>query len=239
MKKTICLILALVLAATFLTGCGGNNKAVVNGEIKAGNIVTFGSYEQDNDASNGAEPIEWIVIDVFNGAAQLISKYVLDGVAYGEANADADDYLIPVTWETSLMRAWLNGEFLNTAFTASEQVAIRMSHNLTKDNDEYGTSGGNDTDDKIYLLSAGDAERVFPEKEDRKCVPTAYALAKGIYTKTEEKDGKATCGWFLRTPGAGPIVAAYVLRDGSIDISGAFVTWKDVGVRPVLWVNID
>ena len=90
-----------------------------------------------------------------------------------------------------------------------------MSHNLTKDNDEYGTSGGNDTDDKIYLLSAGDAERVFPEKEDRKCV------------------------WLLRTPGAGPIVAAYVLRDGSIDISGAFVTWKDVGVRPVLWVNID
>ena len=28
-----------------------------------GNIVTFGHYEQDNDAGNGAEKIEWIVLD--------------------------------------------------------------------------------------------------------------------------------------------------------------------------------
>ena len=28
-----------------------------------GDIVTFGAYEQDNDASNGKEPIEWIVLE--------------------------------------------------------------------------------------------------------------------------------------------------------------------------------
>ena len=264
MKKTISLILALILAVALLAGCGkpantntpdsGNNqggsgsgknsdssgtaKAAIKGEIAVGNTVTFGKYEQDNDTSNGAEPIEWIVLDIDNGKAFLISKYVLDGVAYGAADSDDDGYLIPVTWETSLLRAWLNGEFLSAAFTASEQASIITSHVLTFDNKEYGTSGGNDTDDKLYILGISDCEKFFPKNEDRKCIPTDYALANGIYTSTEEKDGKATCGWFLRTPGIGPIVTSYVLKDGSIDNSGGFVTWKDVGVRPVMWVNV-
>ena len=31
-------------------------------EWAAGDTVVFGSYEQDNDLTNGQEPLEWIVL---------------------------------------------------------------------------------------------------------------------------------------------------------------------------------
>lgn len=46
-----------------------------------GSYVKFGSYEQDNDLSNGKEKIEWLVLDLQANEALLISKY---GGFYGE-----------------------------------------------------------------------------------------------------------------------------------------------------------
>ena len=40
--------------------------------------ITVGHYEQDADPSNGAEPIEWIVLENSGKTAMLISKYGLD-----------------------------------------------------------------------------------------------------------------------------------------------------------------
>ena len=72
MKKLIIAILILfmlyaVAAAEELT----RNTT----DISVGDIITFGHYEQDNNLDNGAEPIEWIVLDVQDGKALLLSKY--------------------------------------------------------------------------------------------------------------------------------------------------------------------
>ncbi len=46
--------------------------------VEVGDVIYFGSYEQDNNLSNGKEEIEWIVLAKENRKALLISKYALD-----------------------------------------------------------------------------------------------------------------------------------------------------------------
>ena len=83
--------------------------------VRVGDIVKFGSYEQDKFC--GADPIEWRVLAVENGRALLLSKYALEAKPYH--NTDID-----ITWEESDLRAWLNGTFYDIAFSSSERVSL-------------------------------------------------------------------------------------------------------------------
>ena len=44
-------------------------------DVQVGDIIEFGSYEQDNDSSNGSEPIKWRVLEVSDGSALVVSEY--------------------------------------------------------------------------------------------------------------------------------------------------------------------
>lgn len=55
-------VIAVVMVIVFGTG-----KVKVNftkADVVKDHVITFGAYEQDNDLTNGKEPIEWIVLDV-------------------------------------------------------------------------------------------------------------------------------------------------------------------------------
>ncbi len=111
------------------------------GEENVGSIITFGAYEQDNDLTNGKEPIEWIVLDVDKktNRALVISRYGLDARAYHSGDWDTQ---YP-TWEKSEIREWLNNDFLSAAFTAEEQKGIVIQRISTPV--FYGNIGGVDT----------------------------------------------------------------------------------------------
>ena len=51
-------------------------------DAEVGDHVSFGTYEQDSDDSNGPEEIEWIVLKVEPDRVLLISKYALDRKTY-------------------------------------------------------------------------------------------------------------------------------------------------------------
>lgn len=82
---------------------------------KVGHYVSFGKYEQDNNTSNGKEKIEWLVLEVKDGKALVISKYALDCKPYNTSSTN-------VTWETCSLRNWLNNDFINSAFSATEKL---------------------------------------------------------------------------------------------------------------------
>ena len=86
-------------------------------------IVKFGHYEQDGNKSNGAEEIEWLVLDNNGREATLISKYCLDTKQFN------DEY-IEVTWETCTLRTWLNNDFLENAFSTIEQESGIKLHGI-------------------------------------------------------------------------------------------------------------
>lgn len=164
---------------------------------KVGDIVYFGTYEQDNDTSNGKENIEWRVLAKENSRVLVISDKALDCQPYNSS------YTEEVTWENCSLRKWLNGTFLNKAFSPEEQAQIQNTTVSADNNPQYSTNPGNATTDKVFLLSINEVEKYFNSDEARKCAPTAYAKAQGASTSDTFKtpSGAATCWWWLRSPG--------------------------------------
>ena len=200
-------------------------------DVTVGSTILFGTYEQDNDQSNGAEEIEWIVLDVQDGKALLLSRYGLEAKPYSTESKNA-------TWETCTLRAWLNGPFLNTAFTDEEQARLRTVTVTADENPEYDTDPGGDTQDKVYLLSIDEAERCFASDDERKCYPTEKALTYHAWLLNEDCGGSGECHWWLRSPGDYPGRAALVSDDGSVLPDGWHVSSQDPAVRPVIMLQL-
>lgn len=199
-----------------------------------GDTVLFGSYEQ----GEGVQEIEWTVLDKQDGKLFLISKYALDMRSYHDKSSD-------ITWENCTMRGWLNGEFFNTAFNQVEQKCIVTSKVKNEDNPEHGTEGGNDTEDKIFLLSIGEVLQYFdpnPMKMDSgRCARlTEYAKEQGGYSAAES--GYVGNGrWWLRSPGTRSDSAAIVSDLGYISNTGYDVGSVGYGcvVRPAFWLDLE
>lgn len=200
---------------------------------KVGDIVYFGTYEQDNDTTNGKEDIEWLVLAKENNRILVVSDKALDCKPYNQSR----DY---VTWETCSLRNWLNNDFINAAFTAEERAKIPTVTVSADKNPEYNTNPGNATKDKVFLLSIVEAEKYFTSDEARMCVPTEYAISNGAYTSgSYTKGGKATCWWWLRSPGCNRNYAARVNLFGSVIGFGDIVDYDSDAVRPAMWITID
>lgn len=198
-----------------------------------GSRVYFGHYEQDKNLLNGNEPILWRVLEVGEDNLLLLSEYGLICKNY-------NDTFTNVTWETSTLRTWLNGTFLDTAFTNKEKEAIQDTQVVNKDSKTYKTSGGKDTIDKVFLLSYDEVQNnaygfqsgISNKSKSRQMRLTESALEEGYVNK----DNGNTC-WWLRSPGITNQYAAYVFTVGSITES-YFVGRRNDAARPVIRVKL-
>ena len=196
-----------------------------------GSIVSFGHFEQDNDLSNGPEPIQWIVLDKIDGQLLLLSASCLKGMAYNTAA------FTPVTWETSSLRAWLNEDFFSSAFTEEEKALILTVSNENPDHTIVETPGGRDTRDRVFVLCERDTVIYLNDPVDQEAVgkapTTEYAKANGLQT---DEEGNAS--WWLRSPGMYEYIAQFVDQNGEPYTNGASTDIDYLcGVRPVLWLN--
>ncbi len=206
--------IAALLALFMLTGAA-------TAEIKAGDTVTFGSYEQDNDQTNGKEPIEWVVMEVEGGDAMLLSRYVLDILAYNDGN-------MKTSWKNSSLRRWLNSTFYDEAFTAEEKEQLIIKELETKYDE--GT-----TADPVTLMTCPDALRIFENHKARQGVGTPYAKAKGLY---QSKKYKGFTHWWTRNPSWESYnKASYVAASGGTMKCGAPLTNKNFGIRPLIYLK--
>ena len=195
---------------------------------KVGDYVFFGAYEQDNNTSTGKEDIEWLVLEVKDGKALVISKYALDCQQYNTSST-------AVTWETCTLRKWLNSNFLGSAFTAEEKAMIPTVTVSADKNPEYSTNPGNATQDQVFLLSITEANKYFSSDSARQCKPTEYAVAGGAYVNSSN----GNCWWWLRSPGLDRNYAAYVDIGADVDVYGDYVYNVFYAVRPALWINLN
>lgn len=168
------------------------------------------------------EPIKWRVIKCENGEALLLSDIVLDKQKYNKR-------LKKVTWEKSTLRKWLNKKFMNRAFSSSEQEAIRTTKVINEDNYYYKTDGGNDTLDKIYLLSLSETDE---EKEYGFTDSYGMTIKYSNYADLDDYQY-----WWLRTPGEKNISAAAVDMFGKA-YGGGGESDMELGIRPVLHLNL-
>lgn len=197
-------------------------------DIVPGNTITFGQYEQDNNFSNGTEPIDWLVLDVKeDGQVLVISKMALDCQPYHASKT-------AVTWESSTLRQWLNGVFYNTAFDADERAQIELTEVTAEPNPYYNTTAGSNTNDKLFLLSLDEVSEYLPYDSARICNATQYAIKQGAYVNP------TTGGswWWLRSPGISSYDAASINSDGSIDYDDGSVDSAKGTVRPAMWIRL-
>ena len=231
-------------------------------DFKKGDTLTFGKYYQDNSAEK--KPIKWTVLDYSDDKVLLLSKYVIDAKPYNSS-------LVNTTWERCSLRTWLNGEFATKAFSSQEKnliVTTRISTPSFKHPFRVGgggltsnpniVPGGNDVNDKIFLLSFEEAKKYFKQNTELKdlakavvpwasdtiindvagvypelkCTPTDFAKSKNVYGS--DKDG---AWWWFRSPGNTSQMATSTMGSIILYHPGTEVNDATLGVRPALWVK--
>lgn len=157
MKKQFCFLTLLLLS--LLVICA-------QAEIAAGDMITFGSWHQDSNARDSS-PIQWRVLEVQDDKALLISDKALESRPF-------DLYRVDATWDICTLRAWMNTELLNEAFTSDQQKAILVT---TLDNGAQCPP----TEDKLFLLNYSEVARYLSE-EELIARYTQYAACKDGYS---------------------------------------------------------
>lgn len=201
-------VVALVLIAIFVVVPAFNKNSFKGAQV--GDVVKFGSYEQDGNILNGKEPIEWRVLEVEGDRAYVVSEKALDVHAFNEDVDDGND------WNSSDLKAWLEEDFASQAFTGDEMSEI---------------------DGAPTLLSVDEANEYFNSDVYRMCMSTQQALNNGALA---EEGGiyDGTCCWLLRSSGGESYRVAYVDMVGSVNSDGCCVDRSDAAVRPALWINL-
>ena len=248
MKKhfAIAILLILVFAVSISTVLA--ETPITQPFDTIGGIVTFGRYEQDGNEENGPEEIEWIVLDVKDGKSLLISRYALDTVPYHTDN-------INITWEKCFLRSWLNSDFLQTAFSDTEQRLIleaevdnSQKQGFKRWNNWKKTKGGKNTKDRIFLLSYREANQYLgvtwhgEENRSGMAEMTEFVRQKTAdnpYYRDvlEDNPEYGFCDWWLRSPGYLQNLVAQVARLGVL-IAGNPAS-EDVAIRPALWLDLN
>ena len=184
---------------------------------ETGDIIVGGTYEQDNNLQNGAETIEWIVLERDGSKALIISRYCIEWLPFNQT-------FTHITWKNSTIRKWLNETFLNEAFTAEEKSSIIDTQLSNPDDPDDKNSQGNTTD-KVFFLSLNEADKYFRNDLARITNGTDYACSKGE---------SASWYWWLRSAGSSEYVA-YV-SEGEIGYYEEID--RNMGIRPALWLEI-
>lgn len=159
----------------------------------------------------------WYVLDRKEDKVLLLSEGLLGFRPYH----DEDE---PVTWESSSLRRYLNGEFLSS-LPETEKARVLETQVVNRSNPKYAIRGGEDTLDKVFLLSLEEAE--------------LYLSGFGNLLTATDAEGRAHW-WHLRSPGEAENVAAGVTAGGMIDYHGVSEAINTAmgGLRPALWVRV-
>lgn len=200
--------------------------------------IYFGRYYQSS--SEKKEKIKWRVLSVSGKKALVLADQVLDCKPYHDSSIYA---LGKLNWEDCFLRKWLNSEFIKSAFTAKERKYIQKKKIINENNLYYGTSGGNNTVDKIFLLSQTEIGNTLYgfsyaydlDSKARQCKATKYAIKNNCYV-----DEYGRCDWWLRTPGQVWQCnnAMRVEQYGGYSFDGYAAFGRSIGVRPALVIDL-
>lgn len=174
------------------------------------------------------EPLQWRVLSNTNDELLVIADKILDSKAYNDIDAG-------VTWETCTIRNWLNNDFYNTAFNPTEQAWIITSTVVNSNNPVNGTVGGNNTSDKLFLLSFSEVTNTaydFITDTSRRAQGTDFSKSNGLYINS------GNSYWWLRSPGGSPSSAGFVHSAGGVYYNIGSVSNTFIGARPAFKINL-
>ncbi|MGN1083508.1 MAG: DUF6273 domain-containing protein [Lachnospiraceae bacterium] len=212
-------------------------------EVKVGDVVVFGEYCHHNNIYGvyyDNNPLKWLVLEQREGKILLISLQsvtILSFVSNEEYLEQKDNGF---TWENSAIRECLNQYLLYSMFQQDELSCISETVVQTADNPIYGTDGGEDTIDYLFLLSIEEAQKYFSSDSERRTqiVPDVELPQYDLMPYQHYLNTTDYYDWWLRSPGKEPDMAACVGRFGEIMMEGQWVDTEAVSIRPAMWVDL-
>ena len=186
-----------------------------------GDTVEWGHIDMVS-STPGKEHITWIVLEKNNHSVLLISEFGLAGSYYHQHHTD-------ISWEDSDLRSLINSDEALKAFSKYE-----LSDMLTIE------------DDLVSLLTAREAEELFPSDQERELLITPLAMAQGTNINDMSKhhewdmtDVKTSWWWLRGDTGYTGLTAPIVTVDGVISPDEKYVNKPGGAIRPVIRVKID
>ena len=203
--------------------------------MQAGDKLSFGCYD-------------WRVLDRQNNAVLIITECIIGQRAY-------HDEFGAITWADCELRKYLNGEFYEK-FNKTDRAKIISVTNKNLDNHWYGSKGGEDTQDCIFLLSIEDAACKYFGDSSALLYNPGKNQKYWFQRKDKNNSRREAClngygwWWWLRSPGRANNTAVYIWCNGNIGIqgNGTFKYSSNTihpltgdnsgGVRPALWLKL-
>ena len=185
-----------------------------------GDIIQFGGHD-------------WRVLEVQDNKALIISDKILELLPYNVAYTD-------VTWETCKLRQYLNNDFYNSFYSADRSRVVEATI-INDDNQWFGTRGGKDTTDRVFLLSLEELVKYFGDSGQLANYPgkIQYLHDKYNISRIAYNAAGVAWRWWLRSPGYGKHNPTYVFDDGRVNVYGYPATDDKCGVRPALWLKLE
>ena len=238
------LVLAVVLILVIVKPFAKSPVA----NVHVGDIIHLG--EVSFDAYWGGQfkdDIAWRVLAIEDGRVLVIAEDIIDLRPYNEKYED-------ITWEQSTIRQWLNTDFYNGLPEKVKQY-VATTLLINTDNSYYGTPGGNNTTDKVFLLSIYEAEWYFRSCATRQAginlTPETIRWYNGEWGGDIEQIVREYGGWWwwLRSPdyfasGAANVVCLdgeiidFDFGDRGVFVDDNFVDNDLVGIRPAMWISM-
>ena len=202
-----------------------NKEKLFTGEVEVGDILVFGEYGYNN--SFEVKDLQWRVLEKTDTKCLVTTTYVVATERY--------DYTGEAVWETSKVREYLNKEFFNDAFNDDEKNCVMDTNLVNTVVTDKGIIGGNDTVDKVFLLTVEDVLKYMPEDRLRRIMDT----------EGSSTDAMGYRAWMLRTPI--PSTNEYQQLIAAVGMKGQMVTNSEegfsvdseLGVRPAMWIDVN
>lgn len=204
----------ILLLCFFIANNLDNNKE--KQEISNTRVIEFGEIEQDGDFQNGKEKIEWYILNETSEDMLLISKDIILTLPYSV-------YYDTPTYEKSTIRYYLNSEFFNNSFTEEEKERILTINVENNYDNEFGIWCGNNTSDKVSILSAKEYEKYYDIVKNAEL--TKYLSDVNIFN-----------AYWLRDMGYTKHDAKYIDINGIFNL-GFYIDGERMGVRPIICIK--
>ncbi|MDF2822404.1 MAG: hypothetical protein K0R15_2852 [Clostridiales bacterium] len=202
--------------------------------MEIGDKLIFGEYE-------------WRILDIKDDKVLILTEEIIELRDYHNKSID-------ITWKDCELRRYLNGEFYDN-FSENDRERIIETINTNPGNLWYKADGGEDTIDKIFILSMDDVVRTYFGDSSR-LLDYPSKNQRYWFQRKDENNIKRRAAflnspwwWWVRTPGKNNRVAVYIHGDGNIGIQGNGVSKRNTnvihqltndnrgGIRPALWIK--
>lgn len=187
-----------------------------------GDILTFGPYR-------------WQVLAVSDPKVLVISENILELRWYHDKFEDT-------IWADCTLRHYLNDEFYNLFSQDEKEKIVSVTHR-NFDNPWFKTKGGNDTTDRVFLLSLqevcqyfGNSTAQLQNKEQQ-----TWLIDDENNEKRQARYGDKWHWWRLRSPGYYGRTGASINANGHVYVRGNGIYGRPRdggGIRPALWLKI-